>query len=289
MAETDDIRQRIDRAYASLRPAERAVARLVHGDPMSAGRLTVGQLADAAHVSQPTVIRFARKIGFGGYRELRYALRHPEADSPAESGPLAGLGLDPWDEPDRIPQKAVAGTTRLLEDLGRALDGRAFRRTCSLLASARFTDIYGVEDSLTPAIDLSVKLSYLGLTCRLATDAYLRRIGAGHLGQGDVALAFSHSGSSEDTVGALRAAKTAGAHTVAVTGRAGSPLTDAADVVLLTGTGEQEIHGDAIFSRVADVALVDMLYMGVILSDYGRFSAVLDGSARMVRDRDLSR
>ena len=61
MAETDDIRQRIDRAYASLRPAERAVARLVHGDPMSAGRLTVGQLADAAHVSQPTVIRFAAR------------------------------------------------------------------------------------------------------------------------------------------------------------------------------------------------------------------------------------
>ena len=41
----------------------------------------------------------------------------------------------------------------------------------------------------------------------------------------------------------------------------------------------------AIFSRVADTALVDMLYMGVILSGYGRFSTALDESGRMIRDR----
>ena len=46
-----------------------------------------------------------------------------------------------------------------------------------------------------------------------------------------------------------------------------------ADVVLLTGRGSRAIYGNAIFSCVADAALVDMLYMGVILSNYGRFSA----------------
>ena len=45
------------------------------------------------------------------------------------------------------------------------------------------------------------------------------------------------------------------------------------------------IYGNAIFSCVADAALVDMLYMGVILSNYGRFSAALDESGRMIRDR----
>lgn len=288
METSSGIRGRIDRAYTSLRPAERTVAQFVYMDPAGAGQLTVGQLADTAHVSEPTVIRFARKIGFNGYRELRYLLRHPETASQPEPGPLASVGLEPWDDPDQIPEKTLAGAARLIDDLHRALDGHAFRTACDAIASARLIDIYGVEDSLTPATDLSVKLSYLGLDCRLNTDAYLRRISAGHLTKGDVAVAFSHSGSSADTVGALRAAKTAGAQTVAVTGRAGSLLTAAADVTLLTGTGEQEIHGDAIFSRVADVAVVDMLYMGVILADYGRFAGMLDASARMVRERDLA-
>ena len=48
---------------------------------------------------------------------------------------------------------------------------------------------------------------------------------------------------------------------------------------------KRQIYGNAIFSRVADTALVDMLYMGVILSDYGRFSTALDESGRMIRDR----
>jgi len=146
-------------------------------------------------------------------------------------------------------------------------------------------DIFGVENSLTPAMDLFTKLGYLGLTCRLNTDAYLQQIGAGHLPHGAVAVAFSHSGSSADTVKALRLAKSHGAKTIAITNAIGAPLASWADVTLLTGRDSHTIYGNAIFSRVADTALVDMLYMGVILSDYGRFSTALDESGRMIRDR----
>lgn len=94
-----------------------------------------------------------------------------------------------------------------------------------------------------------------------------------------------HSGSSADTVKALRLAKSHGAKTIAITNAIGAPLASWADVTLLTGRDSHTIYGNAIFSRVADTALVDMLYMGVILSDYGRFSTALDESGRMIRDR----
>lgn len=282
-----NIRERIDHVYASLRPAEREVAHFVRDHIDEASELTVGQLADAAHVSQPTVIRFARKLGFGGYRELRYALRHPETEPETAFDPLKGFDLNPWDDAADVPQKALAGATRLIEELNCALDVRVFRKACTLLAGARVIQVLGVENSLVPAFDLFTKLTYLGLDCRFTADAYLQQVGAGHLGEHDVAIAFSHSGSSTDTVKALRTAKTAGAHTLAVTSTAGTPLASA-DVTLITGTDAHEIYGNAIFSRVADVAMVDMLYMGVILSDYGRFSAALDASGRMIRDRSLS-
>lgn len=281
------LRGRIDHVYSSLRPAERAVARYVLDHIDEAAELTVGMLADAAHVSQPTVIRFARKIGFGGYRELRYVLRHPEAAHQVTVDPLRGFDLNPWDDLDEVPDKAATGAIRLIEDLRRSVDARTLRRACELLAGARIVDIYGVENSLAPATDLNTKLMYLGIDCRLNADAYLQRIGAGHLRDDDVALAFSHSGTSTDTVKALRAAKAAGARTIAVTNTAGSPLAATADVTLFTGAGVHEIHGSAIFSRVADAALVDMLYMGVILGDYGRFATALDESARMIGERGI--
>ena len=242
-------------------------------------------MADIAHVSQPTVIRFARKLGFGGYRELRYVLRHPAAEHKVTFNPLAGFDLNPWDGEDEIPGKAAYGAKALIDELHSALDPKAYRKAVALLAESEFIDIFGVENSLTPAMDLFTKLGYLGLTCRLNTDAYLQQIGAGHLPHGAVAVAFSHSCSSADTVKALRLAKSHGAKTIAITNAIGAPLASWADVTLLTGRDSHTIYGNAIFSRVADTALVDMLYMGVILSDYGRFSTALDESGRMIRDR----
>ncbi len=86
---------------------------------------------------------------------------------------------------------------------------------------------------------------------------------------------------------ALKLAKSAGAHTIAVTNNTGTPLADWADVTLLAGRGDMAIYGNAIFSRVAHSITVDMLYMSVILSDYGRFSTELDRSGRIIADREF--
>ena len=88
------ILERIDHVYPSLRPAERAVAQYIREHAEEAADLTVGQMADIAHVSQPTVIRFARKLGFGGYRELRYVLRHPAAEHQVTFDPLSGFDFE---------------------------------------------------------------------------------------------------------------------------------------------------------------------------------------------------
>ena len=92
-------------------------------------------------------------------------------------------------------------------------------------------------------------------------------------------------GSSADTVKALRLAKSHGAKTIAITNAIGAPLASWADVTLLTGRDSHTIYGNR-FSRAWPIPpLVDMLYMGVILSGYGRFSTALDESGRMIRDR----
>lgn len=218
------VRERIDHVYPSLRPAEQAVARYVRSHLDEAAGLTVGQLAEISRVSQPTVIRFARKLGFGGYRELRYVLRHPQEERSVTFDPLEGFDLNPWDNPDDVPGKAMTRAKTLIDELHSAMDGKALHKATTLLAQSRMIDIYGVENSMSPALDLCTKLTYLGLQCRFNADAYLQQIGAGHLTKDDTAIAFSHSGSSADTVKALKLAKSAGAHTIAVTNNTGTPL-----------------------------------------------------------------
>lgn len=80
-------------------------------------------------------------------------------------------------------------------------------------------------------------------------------------------------------------AKSHGAKAIAITSAIGTPLVSWADITLLTNHDSHAIYGNATFLRVADTALVDILYISVILSDYDRFSTALDESGRMIRDR----
>ena len=173
----------------------------------------------------------------------------------------------------------------LLEEALKSLSVQELDRAVRMLATARTIDIYGVENSCTPASDLLTKLTYLGLCCRMHTDAYLQQIAAAHVGVADVAVAFSHSGCSMDTVKALRLARRAGANTIAVTSRKNPLLAKYADVCLYTGGEDTVIYGTAIFSRIPDLAVVDLLYMGIIQSDYERFSRSLDKSGAVIADR----
>lgn len=88
-----------------------------------------------------------------------------------------------------------------------------------------------------------------------------------------------------DTVKALKLARKAGAGTIAITSRKNPLLARYADVCLCTGGEEAVIYGTAIFSRIPDLAVVDLLYMGIIQSDYERFSRSLDKSGAVIADR----
>lgn len=156
-----------------------------------------------------------------------------------------------------------------------------------MLSNAGVIDIYGVENSMTPANDLLTKLTYLGLHCKLHTDAYLQQISACHLTVADVSIAFSHSGKSIDTIKAVKQAKKSGANTIVITSSKEPIIAKYADICLCTGGETSYIYGSAIFSRVLDIAMVDLIYMSIILSDFERFSKNLDKSGMVISDRGL--
>lgn len=280
-----NIRERIEGALDVLRPSERRVAShvLAHFDEVSA--MTIADLAGAAGVSQPTVIRFSRALGFSGYREFRYALSH------AENGvglvPLIGIDLLPWDHVAAVPGKVIGGIKSMLDDLSRSLDARAYALAVHALAAARTVDVYGVANSMVPATDLFHKLTYLGLDCRLHTDAHMQQVAASHLNSHDVAIAFSYSGASPETVLALQDAHDAGATTIAVTNVPDSPICAHADVLLLAGgshdgdaaDGVRPVNAHAVVSRATHSAVVDMLYLGLVAQDFDHAMMVLEASA----------
>ena len=107
---------------------------------------------------------------------------------------------------------------------------------------------------------------------------------AGNLRERDVAIGISYSGYPIDTVDALKMAKKQGALTIAITNFQDSLISCYADYVICS-TQEQFLYGKAIFSRTAQLAIVDMIYLGVIVSDYDRFIRALDRNSELIRHK----
>ena len=94
--------------------------------------------------------------------------------------------------------------------------------------------------------------------------------------RGDVAIGLSHTGTTVDTIDALREARRHGAVTVAVTNFPWSPITEAADFVLLTAARETAFRSGAMTSRIAQLTVVDCLFVTLAQQDLARTGVALE-------------
>ena len=244
----EPLRFLIEKNYASLRPSEKQVGDFVLKNMDELLLLGLSGLAAAAGVSQPTVVRFVKALGFSSYKEFKYRLIEEGAGNKEEGNRrvLYGYEITSGDDRKNIPSRIVATTIQMLEETLKSISTDTFERIIEGILKAKAIEICGVENSQTVCSDLCIKLNYLGLNCNYYQDSYMQRIRAGSLGPGDLAIGISYSGCS---------------------------------------TQEQFLYGDAIFSRTTQVAIADMIYLGVIVSDYERFAGILDHNSKMLRDK----
>ena len=147
--------------------------------------------------------------------------------------------------------------------------------------------LYGVENSICTVNDLLTKLTYLGLNCRTYTDYYLQNVSARNLTRKDLAIGISYSGYSKNTVEMMQVAKKAGARTLVLTNFENALIAKYADI-LLCASHRQFFYGDTIFSRISQLALVDMLYAGVLNRNYPVLSKKLKKTSEIVSQRAYS-
>ena len=286
MQTNEKISYQIRRCYASLRKSEQKVADYVLNHEAACRRISLETLANQSGVSQPTVVRFVKALGFQGFKEFRYKLMEnavTEARS-GESQAMYGYNLNPDEKLKLIPAKVVATSVRTLEDMLKSISGEQFEKTIHMLAGARKIMLCCVENSSAAAKDLMTKLLYLGYDCRYDEDYYIQKIAAAALTEQDVIIGISYSGQSKDTVDVMKTAKKAGARTIAITNFRESRISQFSDV-LLCCSQEQWLYGDCIFSRTTQIVLNDMIYMGLIAGDYDNRTEQLDKNSRLISDK----
>jgi DNA-binding MurR/RpiR family transcriptional regulator len=274
----------------SLRPAERRVAVAVLDDPAGVAGRSIGTLAAQCSTSGATVLRFCRAIGYRHYPDLRLDLAREAAREAADYGSGAQLNGDisPTASIEEIVATIAYSDARAIEDTAATLDLGALARAIDAVARAERVDVYGVGASGFVAQDLHQKLHRIGLLSSVWPDPHAALTSASLLGPRDVAIAISHTGTTMDTIDALRVAADCGATTIAITNFGRSPLTQHARHVLTTAARETTFRSGAMASRIAQLAVIDCLFVGVAQRTYEHAMRALERTYAVVQSRRVA-
>ena len=251
----------------NLAPVECRVAQAVLDDPQGVAWRSISELARSCGTSATSVVRFCRAIGLRGYPDLRLALAGAVARDDVTTVTTASHDIAPDDDAATITKKIAYADARAVTDTANHLDIATLVQVTEALAKAGRIDIYGVGASGFVALDLQMKLQRIGRPAFAWPDPHMAISSASLRGAGDVAIGLSHTGTTVDTIDVLREARSHGALTVAVTNFPWSPITEVADLVLLTAARETAFRTGAMTSRIAQLTVVDCLFVTLAQQD----------------------
>ena len=222
-------------------------------------------VADEMRVSEAMVVKIAKKLGFSGFRAFRSALAE------YNNFPTTQLHAELFanDSAGEIVQKVVQASIKALEQNLTVIEQAAIEKAAKYLSSSVFRDFYGVGGSAQVARDAAFKFLRIGVRASVFDDSQMMLMSACLLEKTDVAVAFSHSGQTAVVIEAVRHARKNGTRIIAVTNCRTSILAQESDVVLCPNVEESLITGENAAARIAQLNIVDALFLAVAQKSSG--------------------
>jgi RpiR family carbohydrate utilization transcriptional regulator len=255
---------RIKASLSSLAPAEQRVGKLVLSDPRIFANLPVSELAERAHVSKPTVVRFCRSMGYDGLSDFKLKL----AGSVSEGVPFIHRSVDADDKTSDVLVKVIDNTVAAFLKYRNDASTFAIERACEALAATyktgRRIEFYGAGNSGIVALDAQHKFFRLGVNTVSYSDGHMQVMSATLLGPGDCVVIVSNSGRTRDLMDACDIARKNGATTIVITA-SGSPLASAGHIHLAADHPEGYDRYSPMVSRLLHLMIIDVLATTVAL------------------------
>lgn len=247
-----------------MRRSERKVADYILANRKEVIHMRIVDLAQEAHVSEPTVVRFCRAVGCDGFQNFKVALAQHIAHSPE----YEEFSFGDEDSARQYTFKVFDSTMEALKKVRDSIDVAAIEQAVELLSNARRVEFYGFGASAAVATDAQHSLFRLQMSASVYSDPHVQAMSAMSLSQQDVVVVISQSGRTKALLDAIALAKRNGAPVVALA-PSGSPVAMAADLAVYIDVDADAGDYTPLPSRLAHMAVLDILAVGISRSKAG--------------------
>ena len=253
------ILQEIEARQDMLRRSERKVADLVLARPEDVIHMRIVDLAAAAEVSEPTVVRFCRAIDCSGFQSFKLAL----AQSIAKPGSSEPFELNEQDTARDYTYKVFDSTIETLMRVRDTLDAGAIEEAVAALSRAKRVEFYGFGASSPVAIDAQHKFFRLQIASAAHSDPHIQAMSAMSLSADDVVVAISQSGRSTSLLEAMELVRDTGAAIIGLAPSATPVIERSTIAIPIDVQPMNESAYTPLPSRIAHLAVIDILAAGV--------------------------
>ncbi|MEK4566345.1 MurR/RpiR family transcriptional regulator [Alkalihalobacillus sp. FSL R5-0424] len=267
--------QRIESKKGTITASERKIINQLnqHDKPFL---LSMNELSLLSNVSEPSVVRLYRKLGYASYQELKVALAQELAESKTNATETNDIQVG--DQADVVFEKISDQISSALSMTQDQMNVTTIEQAILALQQAKRLYFFGQGLSGTIAEDGAHKFMRLGETTLSVKDPHYQAIYASHMNEQDVVVAISHSGETVDIIDVVEIAKNNGAKIIVITSNRNTTLASMANFLLLTQAAETTRRSDAMVSRIVQLTLIDTLYTRMVSLGGERLSSRVNQS-----------
>ncbi|GGD72119.1 MurR/RpiR family transcriptional regulator [Paenibacillus nasutitermitis] len=263
-----------------LTPSEQKVAKFVLNYPDRMIGMSIAHLAEESGGSKAAVIRLCKSMGLKSYQELMLKV----AGDMREEAVQGYQEIRPQDSIATIVQNVSNNNIQSIRDTLKILDVSMVAKAIEALHSAKSIFYYGVGASNLIAQDAQNKFMRINKPGFSFSDTHLQLTSLVTITERDVAVGISYSGETAHVASCLKKARELGAITISITKYGHSRVSTEADIPLYITSTENEIRIGAMSSRITQLNVIDILYLGVASIDYEESAKYLKQSRETVNE-----
>lgn len=238
---------KIKSSYHSMTATEQAIADYFLKAP-KLSELSLQKISEALFVSKPSLSRFAKSLGFDGFRELVYQYKKDQQAQAWMNGSSPAF------------VSVFSDYTYIVNQIMQSIDEREINKALKIILESKVIYIYGDGLSGLAANEFMVRFKRLGFAVEVYTTDFMMHINSSTMSPSTTVIGVTLSGTTRNTVKNLYDASEYGAKTIVITSSRTLERNYHFDVVLRTFSLPQMNTGISISPQLPILLIIDLLF-----------------------------
>ncbi len=265
---------------------DQLIASFIEQNRESIKTLTSTEFAKQAGVGQSSVIKFIKKIGFLRFSDFKIALSEQLILEKTPNHRILHNDITKDDSLETIMHKVAYNHIHSIEDTLNNLlltdSLGCLEQVISKINRAKKVIILGLGASSLVAKDLEHKLTKIGKMASHDFDPHVQATHAMSASSKDLILTISHSGETQIFIEILKQVQDTAVTTVSITGSSKNSIQSLSELNLYTIAKEQFMRSSALTSRIAQLTMIDIIFMELLKLNHSQGSKYIEKSTQIV-------